>query len=170
MLCFPCTSHSACPGTWAWMTIAVAFSSCIDIYAIEMDMRKELDTNHELQTGTHSLTHMLSALHLHSYSIHFDHLVNTLLLSITLSSSCPCTFSDTAPSWSLCSLMSPSMRSDVAPNGSISTSFSISLGSNSHCSRYSRAPILTLNALTFPMNLYVHCLLWQWAYPTSSQA
>lgn len=37
-------------GTWAGMTVVVAFSSCLDVAAIEMDMGTNLDVNHELTT------------------------------------------------------------------------------------------------------------------------
>ncbi|KAK1947491.1 putative vacuolar membrane protein [Phytophthora citrophthora] len=37
-------------GTWIGMVFIVAFSSCLDIAAIELDMGKKLDFNHELKT------------------------------------------------------------------------------------------------------------------------
>lgn len=36
--------------TWLSMTFVVAFSSSLDVVAIEMDMKKQLDINHELKT------------------------------------------------------------------------------------------------------------------------
>jgi len=37
-------------GTWVGMVFIVAFSSCLDIAAIELDMGSKLDINHELKT------------------------------------------------------------------------------------------------------------------------
>jgi len=44
--------------TWLSMTFVVSFSSCLDVVAIEMDMGKELDINHELKTV--GLSNMIS--------------------------------------------------------------------------------------------------------------
>ena len=144
VLCFSWTSDSACPGTWAWMTIAVAFSSCIDIYAIEMDMRKDLDTNHELQTGT--LIHMHNAypivtgismsLRPHVYSLHRCQLQCALIPTLILFP---------LRSRSHCGLILPL------------------------CSHYSHshyALILTYKSTC----IFTVRSLWQWDYPTSSQA
>jgi MFS superfamily sulfate permease-like transporter len=36
--------------TWLMMYVVVAFGSCLDVAAIQMDMGKPLDFNHELKT------------------------------------------------------------------------------------------------------------------------
>ena len=36
--------------SWVAMVVVVAFSSCLDVAAIEMEVKKPLDYNHELST------------------------------------------------------------------------------------------------------------------------